>query len=70
MISTRAAGVYVLAGDTERALAVLENLAGKPAGPSYGELVLESVWDLVRSHPRFARILESLAPKNARPAAQ
>ena len=69
-IAARAAGVYALAGDTERALSVLESLAGKPAGPSYGVLVLDSIWDPLRSHPRFVRLLETLTPKQTPSAAK
>jgi TolB-like protein/Tfp pilus assembly protein PilF/predicted Ser/Thr protein kinase len=49
----------------ERALAFqqLELLAKIPAGPSYGELRLNPIWDSLRGDPRFEKIVASLAPK-------
>jgi hypothetical protein len=40
----------------------LEILARLPAGPSYGNLRLDPLWDPLRSDPRFGKIVASLAP--------
>jgi hypothetical protein len=50
-------------GETDLALDQLEALAKTPGGPSYGELRLDPMWDLLRGHPRFEKIVASLAPK-------
>jgi TolB-like protein/Flp pilus assembly protein TadD len=66
----RLAGVYAQIGDTERALTVLEEIVGRPAGPHYGVLRLEQSFEALRGHPRFEEMLASLAPKAAPPAAK
>jgi hypothetical protein len=45
------------------AIEQLESLAEIPAGVTYGELCLDPFWDLLRDHPRFEKIVASLAPK-------
>jgi hypothetical protein len=50
-------------GETDLALEQLEALAKIPGGPSYGELRLDPMWDLLRGNPRFEKIVSSLAPK-------
>jgi hypothetical protein len=50
-------------GETDLALEQLEALAKIPGGPSYGELRLDPMWDLLRGNPRFEKIVASLAPK-------
>jgi hypothetical protein len=49
----------------ERDLAIEEGeiLAKLPAGPSYGDLRLDPLWDPLRGDPRFEKIVNSLAPK-------
>jgi TolB-like protein/Tfp pilus assembly protein PilF/predicted Ser/Thr protein kinase len=49
--------------ETDLALEKLEGLTKTPGGPSYGELRLDPMWDLLRGNPRFERIVASLAPK-------
>jgi len=34
-----------------------------PAGVTYGRLKLDPEWDVLRSDPRFKKIVVSLAPK-------
>jgi hypothetical protein len=51
------------AGERETALEQLEALAKVPGGPSYGNLRLDPMWDLLRGDPRFEKIVASLAPK-------
>jgi TolB-like protein/Tfp pilus assembly protein PilF/predicted Ser/Thr protein kinase len=53
----------VRVGETDLALEQLEALTKTPGGPSYGELRLDPMWDLLRGNPRFERIVASLAPK-------
>ena len=50
-------------GETDLALEQLEAVTKVPGGPSYGELLLDPMWDLLRGHPRFEKIAASLAPK-------
>jgi TolB-like protein/Tfp pilus assembly protein PilF/predicted Ser/Thr protein kinase len=50
-------------GERDLALEQLETLAKIPAGASYGDLRLDPSWDLLRSDPRFEKIVASLAPK-------
>jgi len=62
-ILARYAGVCARAGETERALQILEEVVAKPSGPHYGELKLDERWDPLRKEPRFEKLLLSLAPK-------
>ena len=57
-------------GEVDRALDILEEAAKHPNGPTYGNLKLHPDWDPLRSHPRFEKLLASLAPKNPPPPAQ
>ncbi len=58
----------ICAWTDERDLAIeqLEMLAKIAAGPSYGELRLNPIWDSLRGDPRFEKIVASLAPNAAR----
>lgn len=49
-------------GATDRALAILEDIAPRPWGPNYGELQYDPVWDPLRQDERFQKIVASLAP--------
>jgi tetratricopeptide (TPR) repeat protein len=60
----RLAGIYAQVGDKARALDLLASTAKLPSGPSYGQLMLDETWDPLRSEPRFAEIMQTLAPKN------
>jgi TolB-like protein/Tfp pilus assembly protein PilF len=51
------------AGETDLALEQLEALSKIPGGPSYGELRLDPMWDILRGNPRLEKIVASLAPK-------
>jgi len=51
------------AGETDLALDQLEAVTKIPGGPTYGELRLDPIWDLLRGEPRFEKIVASLAPK-------
>ena len=50
-------------GETDLALEQLEAVTKIPGGPTYGELCLDPMWDLLRGEPRFEKIVASLAPK-------
>jgi serine/threonine protein kinase/predicted Zn-dependent protease len=54
------AEVLMRAGQTERAVELLEELATVPYGPSHGELMTLR-WDSLRANPRFERIVNQLA---------
>jgi hypothetical protein len=54
------AEVLMRAGETDRALELLEELATVPYGPSYGDL-LGPRWDTLRDDPHFNKIVASLA---------
>jgi serine/threonine protein kinase/Flp pilus assembly protein TadD len=66
IILGRLAGIYAQRGDSAHALALLEQATKLPNGPSYGSLKLDEVWDPLRREPRFEKIVESLAPKEAK----
>jgi TolB-like protein/Tfp pilus assembly protein PilF len=63
----RLASVCAQAGELERALDLLEQAAKQPNGPTYGSLKLNEEWDPLRSHPRFEKLVEALAPKDPPP---
>jgi hypothetical protein len=50
-------------GERDLAMEQLEIVVKIPAGPSYGELRLNPIWDSLRDDPRFDEIIASLAPK-------
>jgi tetratricopeptide (TPR) repeat protein len=64
----RLAAICSRVGESDRALDLLEKRAKLPNGPTYGLLRLNPDWDPLRSHPRFEKLVASLAPKNAPPA--
>jgi tetratricopeptide (TPR) repeat protein len=49
--------VYAWTGERDRALKQLESIATIPAGPSYGDLLLNPCWDDLRGDPRFDNIV-------------
>ena len=51
------AEVYVLTGDSEAALEQLAKVVKLPNGITYGDLLLNPEWDVVRNDPRFDAIL-------------
>jgi hypothetical protein len=55
--------VYALLGERNAALEQLEKLVSINGGPSYGDLRFDPQWDDLRGDPHFAKIIESLAPK-------
>jgi serine/threonine protein kinase/tetratricopeptide (TPR) repeat protein len=54
-------------GERDLAMEQLEIVVKIPAGPSYGELRLNPIWDSLRDDPRFDEIIASLAPKEIAP---
>lgn len=58
------AWIYAWTGERDLAIEQLEIVAKIPAGPSYGMLRLNPVWDSLRGDPRFEKIVASLAPKS------
>ena len=65
--ANRLAAIYAQVGEIDRALDLLEQSAELPNGPTYGGLKLNEQWDPLRLHPRFEKILDALAPKDAPP---
>ena len=59
--------VYTWVGEPDRAIAQLSALAGKPNGPSYGELKQSPLWEDLRDDPRFGKILTAAATPIALP---
>ncbi len=49
--------VYAWTGERERALEQLEIVAAIPAGPTYGDLLLNPCWDSLRGDKRFDKIV-------------
>ena len=64
----RLAVIYAQLGEIDRALDILEERIKQPNGPSYGGLKVSADWDALRSHPRFEKLVASLAPKTPPPA--
>jgi tetratricopeptide (TPR) repeat protein len=60
---TRLAMISAWAGEPKLALEQLEAVTKIPGGPTYGELRLNPMWDLLRGDPRFEKIVASLALK-------
>jgi serine/threonine protein kinase/Flp pilus assembly protein TadD len=55
------AEVYALLGEHEGALEQLKQVAHFPAGPDYGRLKFDPVWDGLRSDPRFQEVMARAA---------
>ena len=60
---TQFAMICAWVGKPDLALDQLEAVAKVPGGPTYGHLRLNPMWDPLRGHPRFEKIVTSLAPK-------
>jgi serine/threonine-protein kinase len=64
--------VYAWTGQSDLALAVLEEWITRPAGandpnqPTYGDFRLNPVWDPLRNDPRFSALVDRLAPSKPR----
>ena len=64
------AEIDTAAGEIERALDILEKAVSKPGRLNYGSLKLDEGWDPLRRHPRFGKIVASLAPNEVLPPAK
>ena len=62
--TNRLAAICAQVGEIDRALDLLEQTAQQPNGSTYGGLKLNAEWDPLRKHPRFEKIVASLAPKD------
>ena len=64
--------VYAWTGQSDLALAVLEEWITRPAGanepdqPTYGDFRLNPIWDSLRNDSRFEKLVERLAPSKPR----
>jgi TolB-like protein/DNA-binding winged helix-turn-helix (wHTH) protein/Tfp pilus assembly protein PilF len=54
--------VYALVGERDRAIEQLESISKIPAGPTYGDLRFNPLWDPLRESPSFQRLVAALAP--------
>src|SRR6266498_3866772 len=63
MVVSNLALTYAWIGERNLAIEQLEIAAKLPAGPDYGDLRLNPMWDSLRGDPRFEKIVASLAPK-------
>ena len=57
LVAINLAVIYAQLGQTGRAIEELERLVRLPAGPTPGTLRIEPLWDGLRSHPEFQRLL-------------
>ena len=64
--------VYAWTGENDLAIAELNKLIERPASshavcqPTYGDFRLNPFWDPLRNDPRFAAMVEKLAPSQSR----
>ncbi len=59
ILAVTQARISVLCGDLETALTLLERSRQTPAGVTVQELRHDPVWDSLRAHPRFKKMLDS-----------
>lgn len=57
LIATKLAVIYAQAGESARALVLLEELVSLPNGPTPGALRIEHEWDPLRGDRRFEKLL-------------
>ncbi len=53
--------VLMTSGDHEGAFEILNQIVGKPFGPTYGDLKLDPIWEPLRDDPRFDKFLSLAA---------
>ncbi len=53
------------AGETDQALALLQQLTSRPGYLSYGYLRLDPSWEPLQADPRFEKLVASLAPQRS-----
>ncbi len=63
IVLTYFAQICAWTGERDFAIQQLEMAAKIPAGPHYGGLRLDPMWDSLRGDPRFEKIVASLKPK-------
>jgi TolB-like protein len=57
------AAIYAWSAQPDGAIDVLAGMIGKPIAPRYGELKFSPIWDPLRNHPRFQKLLQETYPK-------
>ncbi len=57
------AAIYAWSAEPDSAIDVLAGMIGKPIAPRYGELKYSPIWDPLRDHPRFQKLLDESYPK-------
>jgi hypothetical protein len=50
-----------MAGEDDLAIRLLSNVVKRTAGPSYGSLKLNPIWDDLRTDPRFDKVIAEAA---------
>jgi TolB-like protein/Flp pilus assembly protein TadD/predicted Ser/Thr protein kinase len=65
MVVSNLALIYAWTGERDLAIEQLEIAVKLPAGPDYGDLRLNPMWDSLRGDPKFEKIVASLAPKDS-----
>jgi len=57
------AAIYAWSAEPDSAIDLLAGMIGKPIAPRYGELKYSPIWDPLRDHPRFQKLLDESYPK-------
>ncbi|HEY8587295.1 MAG TPA: FlgO family outer membrane protein [Rhodanobacter sp.] len=57
------ARVYALTGEQDRAIEQLDTIVRIPAGPSYGDLRFNPIWDSLRGNSRFEQLVADIGKK-------
>jgi TolB-like protein/Flp pilus assembly protein TadD len=56
------AAIYAWSAEPDNAINVLAGMIGKPIAPRYGELKFSPIWDPLRDHPSFQKLLDGTYP--------
>jgi serine/threonine protein kinase/tetratricopeptide (TPR) repeat protein len=56
------AAIYAWSAQADNAIDVLAGMIGRPIAPRYGELKFSPIWDPLRDHPRFQKLLDGTYP--------
>ena len=58
VIANKVAEIFVTVGEYDAAIDLLENLLSIPSQISVNLLRIDPIWEPVRDHPRFQRLIE------------
>jgi TolB-like protein/Tfp pilus assembly protein PilF len=62
-IASGVAEVYAILGDDDRAIETLDGLLSRPSGVTAQGLIVNPIWDPLRSDPRFQSLIEKYGAK-------